>query len=183
MSQDAVYSAQPTYENELVLLRPLTQADAPALLRCYADPHAVPLFNSDNCHGDDFHYTTLARMQQALAFWAQSYQERQFVRWAVLDASLGEVVGTVEMFHRRAPDADDHAGVLRIDLQSARETRAFLHGVASLCVAHFYEAFEVNRILTKAVPRATERRAALEAAGFHPAPRGLAGYPFYFERN
>ena len=183
MPQDALYTAQPTYENELVQLRPIAPSDTEALLQCYGDPYAVPFFNSDHCNGDDFHYITSERMREAMAFWARSYRERQFVRWAVVDQSLNEAVGTVEMFHRRANDENDHANILRIDLRSCFETRAFLHAVVSLCLRHFYGDFEVERIITKALPQAAERRFALAAAGFVPARRGLPGYPDYFERN
>lgn len=183
MPQQDLYTAQPTLENELVQLRPIADSDVKALLACYSDLHAVPFFNSDHCNGDDFHYTTPERVREAMAFWQQSYRNRAFVRWAVVDQSLCEVVGTVEMFHRRAPDANDHAGVLRIDLRSRFETRGFLHAVVSLCLRHFYDDFAVERILTKAVSHAKERRAALAAAGFTPTETGLLGYPHYFERS
>lgn len=183
LGEAAVYENPPRLENELVLLRPVTAEDAPALLSCYGDAHAVPYFNSDHCNGDDFHYTTAERVAAAIAFWEQSRARHEFVRWSVADQSLGEVVGTVEMFHRRAPDEHDHAGVLRVDVQSRLETRAFLYAVFSLCLRHFYDAFEVERILTKAPPFATERIFALEAAGFTPLTGNMNGNPFYYERT
>ena len=182
MTQNDLYTVQPTFENEIVLLRPITDEDIPALLRCYSDVHAVPLFNSDNCNGDDFHYTTPEQMEKAVAFWRQSYLDRAFIRWAAVDQSLTEVVGTVEMFHRIADDADNHVGLLRVDLQSRFETRAFIHALLSLCLRHFFEGFEVERIITKAPPQARERITALEAAGFVPMSRTLGSYPFYYER-
>ncbi len=57
------YEKCPSFENEQYLLRLVEASDAPDLLSVYSDEKAVPLFNSDNCHGDDFHYTTLQRMQ------------------------------------------------------------------------------------------------------------------------
>lgn len=178
-----VYDKQPAYENELTLLRPIGTADVDALLKCYSDPHAVPLFNADNCNGDDFHYTTHERMAEAVAFWERSYRVRDFVRWAVVDQAFGEPVGTVEMFHRLAEDEHNHAGVLRIDLHSRFETRTYLYALLGLCLRHFYDDFGVERILTKAPSRAAERRAALYAAGFTPLEHGLLGLPDYFERK
>ncbi|MCE5343173.1 MAG: GNAT family N-acetyltransferase [Eubacteriales bacterium] len=183
MTLSEIYTRQPVLENELVRLRPIVAGDAAALLPCYSDPHAVPFFNADNCNGDDFHYTTLARMEQAITFWQESYQTRQFVRWTVEDQALGEVIGTVEMFHSGGEEFGGPWGILRIDLQSRYETRAFLYAVVALCLRHFYDDFEVERILLKAVPRATERRAALEAAGFTPLSAGPHGYPHYYERK
>ncbi|MDD3212867.1 MAG: GNAT family protein [Eubacteriales bacterium] len=178
-----VYVRQPTYENELTLLRPVEAEDARALLQCYSDPHAVPFFNVDNCNGDDFYYTTVERMAEAIAFWNQSYRERVFVRWAVVDQAFGEAVGTVEMFHRIAEDEHNHVGLLRLDLQSRFETRAYIYTLLGLCLRHFYDDFSVERILTKAPPRAVERRAALTAAGFTPLEHGPLGLPDYFERK
>ncbi len=178
-----IYENQPTLENELIRLRPIAAGDAEALLACYGDANAVPFFNADNCNGDDFHYTTLARMREAMDFWAYSYRTRQFTRWAMEDQSLGAVVGTVEMFHNDGVDQGGPWGVLRIDVQSRFETRAFLYAVISLCLRHFYEGFEVDRIFVKAIPPATERRAALKAAGFAEAEDGLRGHPFYFLRS
>ena len=182
MNESETYQNPPVLENELILLRPVTLGDSQALLRCYGDVHAVPNFNSDHCNGDDFFYTTVERVAAAITFWEQSRERREFVRWAVVDQSLGEVVGTVEMFHRRASDAYDHAGILRVDVQSRMETRAFLHALLSLCLRHFYEAFEVERILTKAPPYAAERIIALTATGFVPLTNDMNGNPFYCER-
>ena len=36
--------------------------DCDDLLEVYSDEAAVPLFNNDNCKGDDFHYKTKERM-------------------------------------------------------------------------------------------------------------------------
>jgi len=66
-----VYAECPTFENDRFLLRLISKNDTGALLPVYSDPAAVPLFNSDNCHGDDFYYRTPERMQQAVAFWEE----------------------------------------------------------------------------------------------------------------
>ncbi|MDD3411154.1 MAG: GNAT family N-acetyltransferase [Eubacteriales bacterium] len=176
-----VYEVCPSYENELIMLRPLRQGDAPSLLRCYSDPYAAPFFNGDNCHGDDFRYTTPERMQQAVDMWLESYRTRQFVRWVIEDSAMGRVIGTVEMFHSDDADRPQPYGVLRIDLQSAYETRAYLLAVLRLCLEHFYEDFDVREIVTKGWPDAFERRAALEALGF--IPTDFRAYAHYFKKE
>lgn len=35
----------------------------------YSDKNALPFFNSDNCHGDNFYYPNEDRMRQAIKFW------------------------------------------------------------------------------------------------------------------
>ena len=79
------YKNCPVYENENYLLRLVEVSDAPDLLLVYSDEKAVPYFNSDNCNGDDFHYTTPERMESAIGFWRTAYAQNAFVRWAVID--------------------------------------------------------------------------------------------------
>ena len=90
----------PIYENENYLLRLVEASDGPDLLRVYSDDKAVPYFNSDNCNGDDFHYTTMERMQAAIDFWLWAYGDKGFVRWAIVDKGAGQAVGTIELFNR-----------------------------------------------------------------------------------
>ena len=58
-----LYQDCPEVKNERFLLRLAGEQDCEDLLKVYSDVKAVPLFNSDNCHGDDFYYTTLERMR------------------------------------------------------------------------------------------------------------------------
>lgn len=62
------YERCPKYENENYLLRMVSKKDKEDLLKVYSDEKAVPFFNSDNCGGDDFHYTTENRMEQAIEY-------------------------------------------------------------------------------------------------------------------
>ena len=79
------YKNCPVYENENYLLRLVEMSDAQDLLLVYSDEKAVPYFNSDNCHGDDFHYTTPERMESAIGFWRTAYEQNAFVRWTIMD--------------------------------------------------------------------------------------------------
>ena len=75
-----VYQFCPEIQNGNFLFRLVQSSDVYDLLKVYSDVKAVPLFNSDNCHGDDFHYTTLERMRSALDFWQEAYKNGWFVR-------------------------------------------------------------------------------------------------------
>ena len=175
-----VYACCPTYENELITLRPLRENDADALLACYSDEHAVAFFNSDNCQ-DDFHYETLSRMQEAVAMWLDSYEKHYFVRWVIEDGATSRAIGTVEMFHMDATEQAKSHGVLRVDVQSPYETRGYLLAILRLCLAHFYEDFDVEQIITKSWPRAVERRTALETLGF--TPTTFRDLPYYYQKE
>lgn len=95
------------FEGERFLLRPLCESDLDDLFAVYSDKRALPYFNSDNCHGDNFYYPTRERMAGALAFWRESFEKRQFVRLSVVDKANGRVVGTVELFALLAPLSKD----------------------------------------------------------------------------
>ena len=61
-----VYKYCPKYEDEYYMLRMVSKEDKEDLLKVYSDEKSVPFFNSDNCVGDDFHYTTEEIMEQAI---------------------------------------------------------------------------------------------------------------------
>lgn len=178
-----VYEVCQTYQNTCVTLRQTTLDDAEKLLKCYSDKKAVPFFNSDNCHGDDFYYTSIERIIQAIEFWNYSYSNRYFVRWSVILNSTNQIIGTVEMFHRIAEDDFNHYGVLRIDLQSEYEKQKVINGILEITNKEFYNLFDVKAILTKAIPEAQERVISLKKNGYIPLSRKLMIYDDYFVRT
>lgn len=178
-----IYKTCPDVYNERFRLRLVTQEDCEDLLKVYSDVKAVPLFNGDNCNGDDFYYATLERMQQAMSFWIWSYENGWFVRMSILDLSTGCAVGTIELCYRDSEDT----GVLRLDLRSDYENEADISAILSLIVEPSYEWIGCSRLITKARPIAGERIKALTAFGFTPADAPLIGhdgteYGDYFER-
>lgn len=175
-----IYEECPVYKNELITLRQTVMDDAQDLLRCYSDEKSVPFFNSDNCHGDNFHYTTVERMQQAIDFWNYSYKSKYFVRWTVILNATNEKIGTIEMFHRIADDEFNHYGVLRIDLQSKYETKPIINDILEIVHENFYKAFDIKAILTKAIPDSTERVTSLLQNGYQPINKKLMIYDDYF---
>lgn len=170
------YITCPVFEGDNYLLRLVEPADAPDLLNVYSDEKAVPLFNSDNCHGDDFHYTTLERMQGAVDFWAEAYREKWFVRWAVVDKGTQKAIGTIELFNRQAEDYFNDCGLLRLDLKSDHENGEDIHEILSLIVPPAYDLFHCKMIATKVIPAAVKRREAVERLGFTASAEALVGH-------
>lgn len=107
-----VYTTCPTFSSKHFDYRQVTTKDAPDLRQVYSDTKSVPLFNSDNCGGDDFHYTTIERMTNAIDYWQEEYQLRGFVRWSILDQVTNLAIGTVEIFDRNAGDFFDDTAIL-----------------------------------------------------------------------
>ncbi len=169
------YMTCPAFESENYLLRLVEPTDVADLLLVYSDEKAVPYFNGDNCHGDDFHYTTSERMQGAVDFWTQAYREKWFVRWTIVDKKTQKAVGTIELFNRQSEDYFNDCGLLRLDLRSDYEKAESIYEILSLIVPPAYELFHCQMIATKAVPSATQRREALEKLGFSAAKEALVG--------
>lgn len=175
------YEKCPIFENENYQLRLVETSDTPDLLLVYSDEKAVPFFNSDNCNGDDFHYTTLERMQSAIDFWLWAYQDKGFVRWAIVDKNTRQAVGTIELFNRRAIDGQkpsdyfNECGLLRLDLRSDYEYADRIQEILSLIVPPTFELFACRMIATKIPPFADQRKAAAEQLGFALSEEKLIG--------
>ncbi len=181
--ENNIYKECPIYTTEILTLRLTSLEDVAELLNCYSDKKAVPLFNSDNCHGDDFHYTTIERMKEAVDFWQYSYEHRYFARLTVILNTTKEKIGTIEMFNREAADEFNHFGVLRIDLQSKYEKQQYIDEILQIVNENFYKAFEVDSILTKAIPHSADRIASLKNKGYFPLNKKFVIYDDYFVRT
>lgn len=171
-----VYESCPIYQNEKYLLRMVKLEDCDDLLEVYSDEAAVPLFNSDNCHGDDFHYTTKEQMLSAIEFWLYSYEKKYFVRWSIVDQLNNKVIGTIELFHRDSNDYYTNCGLLRIDLKSSYEKKLEIVSILNLLIPETYEAFNCSMIATKVNEYAYERKVALESLGFILKENKLIGH-------
>lgn len=171
-----VYQVCPQFENEQYLLRFISEEDCPDLLKVYSDKKAVPLFNSDNCGGDVFYYCTESRMKEAIDYWFFEYNRKGFVRWSIVDKSKNEVIGTIELFHRDAKDYFTECGLLRLDIRSDYENANVIEDILSLIVLPTFDMFHCDKIATKVVPEAGERRKALEKMKFVSSSEKLIGH-------
>jgi len=178
-----VYEYCPILKGEFITLKQTTLEDAEELLICYSDKKAVELFNSDNCNGDDFYYTTMERMTQAINFWDFSYKNKYFVRWTIILNTTNEKIGTIEMFHREAEDEFNHHGILRLDLQSKYELEKYIDDILEITNQNFFELFAVEFILTKAIPEADERIKSLKKKAYSPLNKKMVSYDDYFIRE
>ncbi|MBQ8196016.1 MAG: N-acetyltransferase [Oscillospiraceae bacterium] len=164
---EILYRNYPLIDGIHFSLRYTASEDCADLLKVYSDEKAVPLFNSDNCNGDDFHYTTMECMKQALDFWRFSHDNRYFVRWTITDKTINEAIGTVELC------GEKERGIFRLDLRSDYEKKDVISDLLGLCDVLF-DYFDI--VVTKAVPQAAERIAALEESGFKPYSEKIVGH-------
>lgn len=171
-----VYKSCPTFENEHFILRYVSENDCLDLLKVYSDKKAVPLFNSDNCGGDNFYYTTDERMLEAIRYWFFEYERKGFVRWSIVDKATQQVIGTIELFHRKSKDYFTKCGLLRLDLRSDYEFENKIINILSPVLIPTFKLFHCNKIATKAIPEAKERISALQKLGFSLSDEKLIGH-------
>ena len=171
------YEKCPVYENENYLLRLVETSDALDLLLVYSDEKAVPFFNSDNCGGDDFHYTSLERMQIQIDGWLWEYQRKGFVRWAIIDKKIHRAIGTIELFNRSSrEDYFNNCGLLRLDLRSDYEHEEPIFEILSLITLPTFALFDCQMIATKVPPFATKRKSAIAQLGFTASKEKMIGF-------
>ena len=161
-----VYETCPVFEDERFLLRFVEKEDANDLLKVYSDKNALPFFNSDNCDGDNFFYPNKERMESAINSWLRAYETKWFVRWAIIDKTISKAIGTIEMFHRKANDDFNDAGVLRVDLRSDYEKSDVIYELFRLVIPESYDLFDCTEIITKIPIYAVERMDAAQKYGF-----------------
>ena len=171
-----IYQNCPIMENDKYVLRLISDCELGDLLKVYSDIKSVPLFNSDNCHGDDFYYNTKERMEQALNFWKEAYINGWFVRFAIIDKKTNEVIGTIEEFRRNEKDFFTNCGLLRLDLRSDYEKSTEIKSIMSIIARPSFDLFGCAIVATKAIPTATERIKALIELGFTKSEEPLVGH-------
>lgn len=176
MNNPGVYQSCPILEISRFTCCLVDLRDAADLLQVYSDSKAVPLFNSDNCYGDDFHYQTLARMTSAIQYWLEAYVQKQFVRWSIIDRRANIAVGTVEIFDRVANDKFDDTAILRLDLRHDYEKSADIIEIITPFLEMIPTYFNSTQVATKIAPIGQERILAFQQMGFQLANEKLIGH-------
>lgn len=174
-----IFESCPVLENEIFLLRSVQNEDIDDLLKVYSDRNALPFFNSDNCDGDNFYYTTRERMAEALDFWNVSYENGWFARLSIVHKEVSGVIGTVELCLRVSEDEFNNMGILRIDVRSDYEREDMLYAILTLITPQVSGLLDCDGIITKAPIYAVERISALKKAGYTRSEHLLIGKTGY----
>lgn len=170
-----IYEVCPVLENDRWLLRMVREEDSEDLLKVYGDKQALPFFNSDNCHEDNFYYNTKEKMDNAIRFWLESYEGKWFVRLTIVDKQISQSIGTIEMFHRPSDDDFDGAGLIRLDVRSDYERSDELQEILGLLIPQAYDLLDCDEIITKIPIYAVERIDAAKKLGFEKSDSFLVG--------
>ena len=171
-----VFVKCPVIENKRYLLRLVEESDAKDLLKVYSDKKALPFFNIDNCNGTNFYLQTEEKMVSYIQFWLRDYANRIHVRFAIVDKSIDEVIGTIELFHRKANDFFNNCCLLRLDVRADYENTDDIRNLLSLVLDKVYDMFNCAMITTKAPNYAIDRIAVLKDMGFELSEEYLVGH-------
>lgn len=172
----SIYDNCPIWENDRFRLEFISLEHCTDLLKVYSDIRAVPFFNSDNCGGDTFYYSSYEKMADAINYWLWEYSRKGFVRMSVIDKFTQECVGTIEMFVRYSDDYFNETLLLRLDLRSDYESQTVICTLISLVSDNCFDYFDCKSISTKAIPVANERISALLKCGFLHSSELLYGH-------
>lgn len=104
------------------------------------------------------------------------YQNRYYVRWAIVDKNVNCAIGTIELFNRKAKDYFNNCGLLRLDLRSGYEKQDTIEDILGIIIPETRDMFACEMIATKAVSIAQERIQALEHMGFCLSEEALIGH-------
>jgi len=170
-----IYETCPVLESEKFIIRLFQDADCDDLLKVYSDKNALPFFNSDNCDGDNFYYSTKERMTDAIGFWHMSYDNGWFVRMSIVDKLVKSVIGTVELCVRVSEDEFNNMGILRVDVRSDYEQDEVLYDIFGLVTPRLEEMLGCKGVLTKAPIYAVERIKSIQRVGFKKSEYFLIG--------
>lgn len=183
-----IYETCPVLESGRFLIRKVEREDCDDLLKVYSDRNALPFFNSDNCDGDNFYYATRERMEEALDFWELSYKNGWFARLSIVDKTVSNVIGTLELCLRVSEDAFHNMGILRVDVRSDYEKEETLYDIVALVMPRLEEMLGCDGVITKVPIYAVERVRAIQKAGFTKSAHFLTGktgyaYDGYWEKK
>lgn len=170
-----IYESCPVLESEKYIIRLFKDEDCDDLLKVYSDRNALPFFNSDNCDGDNFYYSTKERMAEAIDFWHMSYENGWFVRLSIVDKTTTSIIGTVELCLRVSNDEFNNMGILRVDVRSDYEEEKLLYDIFALVTPKLEDMLGCKGVLTKAPIYAVERMKAIQKVGFTKSEHMLIG--------
>lgn len=146
--------AKPTLRGALVTLRPMVEADAPAMWEAVNDPE-----------GNDLTQTTATFTYEEIVAWCASRAEQdERLDLAIVENATGEVAGEAVL---NEYDAAENSANFRISLRGpAWYGRGLGTEATRLIVTHGLETIGLRRITLTVLARNPRARRAYEKAGF-----------------
>jgi RimJ/RimL family protein N-acetyltransferase len=158
MSPD--FTRKPTLEGDLVILRPATAEDAPALRAGIADPETARL--TGTIHADEEDLTAkwpIPELEEVYRRWSTADDR---IVWAIVERSTGDVVG--ESVLNDLDEANLSCG-FRIWISGARD-RGLGTEATRLTMRHAFEDQGLNRVGLEVFDFNPRARRVYEKVGF-----------------
>ncbi len=165
------YSDMRTIESDNFTLRLVSFDDAERLVGCYSDPLAALTFTDDNCDFG-FFVRNSDGVRNMIHFWLEEYGNKVYARLAIVPKGCASAVGTIELFNRGRHGQYDDVGILRLDIESAYETKANIRELVSAVMFDLSDAFDIKALLIYAPEIAAARVSALKSLGFRDTKAG-----------
>ena len=166
MTNENSFIKCPTYETRNFLLRKLEKDDFEELFPCYSDPVAAKFFNGDNC-GISFFYDDKDKFKECVAYWLKAQEVHDFIRFTIINKANKKAVGTVEICPSSKYSYQERkVGILRLDIKSEFETKPVMDELFGILVSNLYKDFNVDYLITKAIPEALARLDVLKEENF-----------------
>lgn len=146
----------PVLTTERLVLRPLTQQDAPALFAIYSDPAVVRYWSAEP-------WTDISFAEAAIARALECYRDETDIRFAVELAETGELIGTVNLHHFFNQNRRCELGYA---LGSAHWGKGYATEAITAALDHGFRAVDLNRIEADIDPRNRPSAKVLEKLGF-----------------
>ena len=118
-------------------------------------------------------------MSEVIDFWNMAYKNGWFVRLCIIDKSIENVIGTVELCKRVSEDEFNNMGILRVDVRSDYEQELVLYDIFSLISPKTASLMGCKGVITKAPIYAVERIKAIKKVGFVQSENFLIGKTGY----
>lgn len=155
----------PEYETENFFITKIKMEDAADLFEVYSDLTTRSHMNNDNC-GGEWPCNSLEVVQLGIRSWEQEYDDKYYIRWAIVKKSNMKRIGTIELApapgRLRFFDGICTTGILRVDLKSELETVDVFTEIYEMTNTEMIEIFGIEKIITKGEPDEMGRIKGLE---------------------
>jgi len=146
----------PTLATARLVLRPLVATDAEALFAVFSDPAVVRYWSAEP-------WTSVAFAEQAIARALDSYRAQSEVRFGIVLADTGALVGTVNLYHFFAQNRRCEIGYA---LGSGHWGQGYASEALEAAIGYAFQGLDLNRIEADIDPRNGASAAVLERLGF-----------------
>jgi ribosomal-protein-alanine N-acetyltransferase len=146
----------PTITADRIALRPLTEADVPALFAIFSEPQVMRYWSSPPLEG-------LNEAGELLAHIQDGFRRRALFQWGVARRADNQVIGTCTLFH---PDPDNRRAELGYALGREHWGKGYMREALTALLDYAFGELNLHRLEADVDPRNASSIRTLERLGF-----------------